>query len=140
MAQTQPTTALIGSRRVALLAAGDAIAFLVFSAIGRSSHGEAAGLQALLQVANTAAPFLLGWYLVAAFTGVYQPAATATPQQMLQRTAWTWFLACPVGLLLRAIYLQRDIPFSFALVTFVTHALIMLLWRGGFSLIERRRV
>ena len=38
---------------------GDALVFLIFAAIGRRSHGEAAGLDSLLQVALTAAPLAL---------------------------------------------------------------------------------
>jgi FlaA1/EpsC-like NDP-sugar epimerase len=125
--------------RPLLLIIGDALAFLLFSAIGRSSHSQAAGLDAIVQVANTAAPFLLGWYIVAPFTGVYRNATTSTPRQMLVRTALTWLIACPVGLVLRAIYLQREIPLSFALVTFGVHLLIMVLWRGGWAWFESRR-
>src|SRR5689334_1124680 len=49
------------ARRTTLLAAGDALAFMVFAALGRASHSEAAGLDAIMQVAETAAPFAAGW-------------------------------------------------------------------------------
>jgi hypothetical protein len=42
------------ARRTALLVIGDALALLIFAALGRASHGEAAGLTALAQVAETA--------------------------------------------------------------------------------------
>lgn len=42
-------------RRTILLVVGDALALMIFAAIGRASHGEEAGLTALAQVAETAA-------------------------------------------------------------------------------------
>jgi len=46
------------TRRVALLAGGDAAALLLFAAIGRANHGEGLG-----GVLDTALPFLLGAFL-----------------------------------------------------------------------------
>jgi hypothetical protein len=51
---------------------GDALALLIFAALGRASHGEAAGLTALTQVAETAAPFIIGWFAVAPLFGAYR--------------------------------------------------------------------
>lgn len=121
-------------RRTAALVAGDALAFILFSAIGRTSHGEAAGLAALLQVAGTAAPFLAGWFLAAPLLGAYRPALLAGPRPMLARTALAWLAAWPLGLGLRALLLQRGIPLSFALVTFATVLVILSIWRGLFAL------
>ena len=123
-----------GVRLTAALVAGDALAFMLFSAIGRTSHGEAAGLEALLQVAGTAAPFLAGWFLAAPPLGAYRPALLAGPRPMLARTALAWLVAWPLGLGLRALLLQRGIPISFALVTFATVLVILGLWRGLFAL------
>ncbi|MFO7168593.1 MAG: DUF3054 domain-containing protein [Chloroflexota bacterium] len=124
-------------RRAAALAAGDTAALLVFAAIGRSSHGEAAGLDAALQVAGTAAPFIAGWFLVAPALGAYG-RATAGVRPMLARTAICWLAAWPVSLLLRALALQRGIPLSFALVTFVTVLFILGVWRGLFAWLAAR--
>ena len=60
------------TRRIATLVIGDALAFLVFAAIGRSSHGEATGLAAIPQIALTAAPFAAAWFIVAPFAGAYR--------------------------------------------------------------------
>ena len=72
--------------RVVLLVAGDLISFLVFAGVGRQSHGEASGLAALGQIAVTAFPFALGWYLVAPFIGAYRRTRTDGPRAMLMRT------------------------------------------------------
>jgi hypothetical protein len=128
-----------------LLVAGDAVSFLVFAAVGRSSHGEAAGLDALIQVAATAAPFALGWWLVAPFVGAYrvrqeeaQGWAARLPSSFLARTLLAWVLALPVGLALRALFLQRGIPLSFAIVTFIANTILLLGWRGVFLWLWRR--
>jgi hypothetical protein len=44
-------------RRIALLAGGDALALLLFAAIGRANHGESLDLPSVLSVAW---PFLAG--------------------------------------------------------------------------------
>jgi len=62
-AKAPPKTS--NTRRIATLIVGDALAFLVFAAIGRSSHGEATGLAAIPQIALTAAPFAAAWFIVA---------------------------------------------------------------------------
>jgi hypothetical protein len=132
---TRPASA--GWRRAAALAGGDALALLLFAAIGRSSHGEDSGLGALLQVAGTAAPFVAGWFLTAPLFGGYGPA-THRLRPMLTRTALCWLAACSVGLGLRALALQRSVPISFALVTLVTVLVILLAWRALFVALEAR--
>ena len=99
-------------RAGALLIAGDALAFIAFSALGRASHSEAAGLNAILQVIETAAPFAIGWYAVAPFAGAYRSEIAHQPRRMLARTALAWLLAWPIGLLLWALIRQKSIPLS----------------------------
>jgi hypothetical protein len=126
-------------RRTALLVVGDALALVIFAAIGRASHGEDAGLRALAQVAETAAPFIIGWFAVAPPIGAYRADVAGALSPMLARTALTWLIAWPIGLGLRAVIRQTTIPLSFALVTFITVLAIMALWRGAFALIAARR-
>ncbi|MCS6940730.1 MAG: DUF3054 domain-containing protein [Roseiflexaceae bacterium] len=130
---------LAAGRRTVLLVIGDALALLIFAAIGRASHGEEAGLTALAQVAETAAPFIIGWFAVAPLIGAYRADVAGAPPRMLARTALTWLIAWPVGLGLRALIRQTTIPVSFALVTFIAVLTIMSLWRGVFALIAARR-
>ncbi len=142
MAQIRSDLPTIGGSqagRTALLIGGDVIAFLVFAAIGRRSHGEAAGLDALFQVAATAAPFIAGWLAVAPFVGSYRQTATSGVGPMFQRTLLTWLLAWPLGLLLRALLLQRDIPQSFAIVVLITNTILLGGWRLLFAWLEARR-
>ncbi len=138
---------------VITLVLGDILAFLIFADLGRRSHGAAAGLSALFEVINTAAPFLLGWFAVAPWLKVYRDERRLTsnpsePQQraplvrvMLQRTTLAWLVACPVGLVLRALFLWRGIPVSFAIVTFASTLLILGGWRAMFAwLVSHSRV
>lgn len=133
------TEARRGGGRTAALLAGDVVALLVFAAVGRRSHGEAAGLAAALEVARTAAPFILGWLATAPWLGAYSPRATATPARMLQVTALAWPAALLVGALLRALLIGRLSPPSFYVVTFLAALLLLGGWRLAFSLAEARR-
>jgi Protein of unknown function (DUF3054) len=131
--------ALSGVRRGALLAAGDAMAFMAFAAIGRASHSEAAGPDALAQIIETAAPFTIGWFAVAPLAGAFRAEVARRPRRMLARTALAWLLAWPLGLLLRALIRQTSIPLSFAIVTLITNLLILAGWRVAFACLAARR-
>ncbi len=130
-------------RRILLLVLGDAIVFLVFAAVGRRSHGEAAGVNALLQIAWTAAPFAAGWFLVAPFVGAYRRLHARTPrraaQEMAQRTALSWVAAWPVGLLFRGLIERGVPPFSFMIVTLISNMVFLLLWRLPFAWFSRAK-
>jgi hypothetical protein len=126
-------------RRAALLAGGDILAFLIFAAIGRASHSEAAGIDALAQIAETAAPFAIGWFVVAPLAGAFDGDIATRPRRMLGRTALAWLLAWPLGLLLRALIRQSGIPLSFAIITLLTNMLILLGWRGAVAWLTSRR-
>lgn len=128
------------SKQIApLLIAGDILSFIVFSAIGRNSHGEAAGIGAILEVLKTAAPFMIGWFAVAPFTGALKNELLSQPSSLLKRTFLTLVIALPIGFALRALFLQRGIPMSFAIVASISNLILMLGWRGITALIWKRR-
>lgn len=128
--------------RIATLAVGDALVFLIFAAIGRNSHGEASGLAAIPQIVLTAAPFAIGWFIVAPFIGVFRRELADQPKAMAMRTALAWLLAWPVGLLLRWFFVDRlkTPPTSagdftaFATVTFLFNMVVLLVWRVPYAL------
>jgi hypothetical protein len=128
----------VGNGRTAALVGGDVVALMVFAAIGRGSHGEAAGLGAIGEVARTAAPFLVGWLLTAPWIGAFRLSATDTPPKMLRTTALSWCAAIVAGTLLRALLIGRFSPFSFYVVTFIAALVILGGWRGLFALWEAR--
>ncbi len=138
MKQLMPLTSAASRRRTAALILGDACMFLVFAAVGRDTHGEAAGLDAVLLVVATAAPFALGWFLVAPFLGVYRESVTSSVRTMLKHTALGWVCAWPAALLLRWAFTQRVPPVSFAIVVLIANLLFLSIWRGLFALVARR--
>jgi len=115
------------SRITLLAAAADAVAVVVFAAVGRLSHGEP---DDLLGLVGTAAPFAIG--LVVAW---------ATPVVRRDPAAWRAGLVAVVctagiGLLLRAGFIGR-LPLSFAVVATLSLAVLLLGWRGLAALVSR---
>ncbi len=133
---THPTEAGASGQRTAILVAGDIVALLIFAAIGRRSHGEAAGLGAILEVARTAAPFILGWMIAATLAGAYAPSRTRGPGAMLLTTLIGWTGGLVLGAVFRALMIGRFSPVSFYVITFLVALLILGGWRGVFALIE----
>ncbi len=123
------------SRYIAVLASGDLLAFLAFSAIGRGSHGEATGLAAIPAVIMTAAPFAIAWFIVSPFVGVYRRELVANPRKMAIRTFIAWVLSWPVAMALRGIFVDHAVPpFTFALIALFVNAAFLLLWRWPYAL------
>lgn len=107
------------SRITAPAFAADAVAVVVFAAIGRLSHAEADDLMGLL---GTVAPFAVG--LVAAWATPWvrvDPSGLRAGAVVLGSTA-------VLGLLLRATFTGR-LPLSFAVVTVISLAVLLLGWR-----------
>ena len=110
----------------------DAVAVLVFAALGRESHAEGVDVRGVLAVA---APFLVG--------GVVGGLVVRSWRDPL---AWrsglaTWVGAVVLGLALRGLLLDR-LPLSFAIVTVITLGVLMLGWRALARLapaVRRRR-
>lgn len=104
----------------ALALAADVVAVVVFAAIGRLSHAES---DDLLGLAATAAPFLLGlgvaWLSPAVRT---DPAGLGAGAVALAGTV-------VLGLLVRAGF-TGSLPLSFAIVTVLSLAALLLGWRA----------
>lgn len=117
-------------RPVAGLIALDAVAVLVFAAIGRASHDEAAGIDAALGVLGTAAPFL-GGAVVGALVARSWQAPLSWRSGVL-----TWIGAVGIGLALRWAITGR-LPPAFVLVATLSLAVLVLGWRAVAQLIVR---
>src|SRR5690349_9410223 len=98
--RSQPIARSNDARQIAALAAGDIVAFNVVTTIGLLSHGELNGLAALGEVATIAAPFAIGWFLIAPFAGAFRDEIASRPRKILPRAALAWLIALPIGLLL----------------------------------------
>lgn len=131
-------TRLLWSR--AALVAGDIASFLVFAGVGRRSHNETSGPGAILQIAATAAPFAVGWFLVSPFAGAFRASLIGAPKRMLAQTERAWLLAWPVALVLRWVFSSdHQIPISFAFVVLISNALFLGIWRTLFAVLTRPR-
>jgi len=136
--RSQSVSSALDARRVAILAAGDLVAFNVVTTIGLLSHGELTGLDTLGQVAIVAAPFAIGWFLIAPFAGAFRADIAGQPRRILPRAALAWLIALPIGLLLWSLIRQKQIQPAFAVVTFITNLVVLLGWRGVFAWLAAR--
>jgi hypothetical protein len=116
------------SRIPALAFAADAVAVIVFAAVGRASHAESDDILGLL---GTIAPFAVG--LVASWATPFVRAQPAGLRAGLVALAGTAVL----GLLVRFAFTER-LPVSFAVVTVVALAVLMLGWRALSLLVAAR--
>ena len=138
--RSQPISGAHDARRVAALAAGDLVAFNVVTAIGLLSHSELTGLDKLGEVATIAAPFAIGWFLIAPFAGAFREDIAGQPRRILPRATLAWLIALPIGLLLWSLIRQKPVQPAFAVVTFLTNLIVLLGWRGVYAwLVARAR-
>lgn len=120
-------------RFITELIIGDTLTMLIVVWIGRLSH--TINIWDPFGLITTAWPFLLGWFAIMPFMGLFQPLTWAKtwPRLLL---GWP-LLGLPLGLVLRSISLGRP-PISgimptFALVMLITTTLAMLGWRRSYT-------
>ncbi|KAL6995309.1 hypothetical protein U1Q18_005446 [Sarracenia purpurea var. burkii] len=115
--------------RVALLAGGDVLALLVFSAIGRFSHGFSVFDTETLRTAD---PFIAGWFLCAYFLGGYGEDGRGMNglSRAIIAAAKSWALGIPAGLVIRAAAVGHIPASNFILVTMGSTGLLLIGWRS----------
>ncbi|MGH3753176.1 MAG: DUF3054 domain-containing protein [Pseudonocardiaceae bacterium] len=123
------TTQTVRPTTITLAAGADVLAVLVFTAVGRSSHGEMVDAFGVL---TTAVPFLVGLLL-----GGMVVRAWRAPLRLPVGVA-VWAGAVIVGLGVRAAFTHR-LPLTFVLITAASLALLLLGWRAVAHLIARSR-
>lgn len=123
-------TPTISSSRRLPLAGGDILSFLAFAAIGRRAHSMGSALE---DVAATAVPFMIAWFLVGPFMGAFAPDATASSGQAAKRAGLTWLVAFPLGLLIRTPIVGRFPHYSFAIVAGIFTLVMLTGWRALFA-------
>lgn len=117
----------------------ESLLFLLFAVIGRTSHSliSVGGIQAVI---NTAMPFIIAWIVVGIFTGAYRGQSFYPWPRALGIAALTALIAGPLGVVLRQVWLQRDlndIAISFVLVATGVSTLLLSLWRLAWSRVRR---
>ncbi|KAJ4917363.1 hypothetical protein Rs2_02913 [Raphanus sativus] len=115
--------------RVGLLAGGDVLALLIFSAIGRFSHGFPVFS---LDTLHTADPFIAGWFLSAYFLGGYAEEGRGKKGQSkaVLTAAKSWALGVPLGVIIRSTSSGHIPAYSFVLVTMGSTAVLLIGWRA----------
>ena len=126
-------------RRALTLLGGDLLVLVAFAVLGRRSHGESAGLAAAGEVFGTALPFLVAWLLTAPLFGALGRPTGNPFAHGVGRTALTWLVALPIGLLLRALMIGRWSPLSFAITTLLVNLVMLGGWRLLFVFFEQQR-
>ena len=113
------------------LVLGDLLALLLFVWVGRGTHSLPSS--DIVAALVTAAPFVLGWFVVAPWLGLYKARVSQNLGQLLPRLLLAWLIAGPLSALLRAIFLGRPLPEGiipiFVLVTTGVGFAFFLVWR-----------
>jgi hypothetical protein len=102
-----------------VLALVDTVMILLFAGVGKASHNAVDGSLDIVAVAQTAAPFLLSWLLVAPLLGCFTPMATGDWKQSTLATTKGWIVAVPLGCVLRGIIKGYVPPLPFVIVTMI---------------------
>ncbi|MGH2785094.1 MAG: DUF3054 domain-containing protein [Actinomycetota bacterium] len=115
-----------------VLAAGDAVALILFAVIGLANHDQ--GITAA-GIARNALPIIGAFAVAAPFAGTYTRPG-------LRTLLVTWAIAVPAGVVIRAIALDRPADGSqvtFGIVTMIATLVLLLAWRGLAALGSRPR-
>eukprot|EP00210_Caulerpa_lentillifera_P009241 g8808.t1 len=121
----------VGSTTV--LVFGDAAAFILFSIIGRVSHGEAIFS---LDTISTATPFLIGWYTSAVLLDGYGvEAKSGRALSAASCASKCWLLSTPLGLGIRGLVKGYVPPITFAAITSVVTFVTLVGWRSAYAFI-----
>lgn len=133
---------LVPEPRAALgLLAGDVLTLLLFVYIGQRDHELVDVENPVRGVLLAALPFAIAWVGAALALGAYRvTAADLRPRVAFGRVLNAWLVAAPLGIVLRALWLDRAvIPTGFVLAALAFGGAMLLAWRGGFILLWRRR-
>lgn len=123
------------------LLAGDLAAIVVLAAIGVAHHRGVEKLADPVYVGLVAAPFVLGWLVVAVPAGLYTGDAIASPVRAVTWTILAWVVAALIGQLLRGSpFFPGGTGPVFALVTVAAGAVLVGGWRTVASLVVRYSV
>ena len=117
------------------LVVGDVLVFIIFVIIGDSSHQLLNGLASIPHVILVALPFIVGWFLVSPFLGLFRREIFTQPRAMAIRTALAWIPAWVIAMILRGIFVDHGIPpTAFMIVSLLFNLAILEIWRWPFAL------
>jgi hypothetical protein len=125
------------NRAAVWLGLGDTAALAATTLIGFATHGELSATL-LSRMLTTFLPLLAGWFLIAPWLGLFDPAVTRDPRQ-LWRPPLAMLLGAPLTGVLRAALLRTAALPLFVLILGGSAAMVLLLWRLVYYLLSRRR-
>lgn len=120
--------------RIIALIVGDFLTLFIFIWIGRISHSFP--MWDILGTLTVAAPFLLGWFLVTPWFGLFQAEVSQNWRKLVPRLLLAWAIGGPLALVLRDLFLGRPliggIILTFAVIMLVGSTIFLLAWRLGY--------
>ena len=127
-----------------ILILGDILAILIVTVIGFATHGEVGtaspgALVVLPRMAAVFFPLTIAWFVLSPFLGLFQQEFTSNPKQ-LWRPVLAMVFAAPLAAVLRGFLLNAPIIPIFAVVLASTSAFGMLVWRGIYLLLIRKKL
>ena len=113
-----------------ILLAGDLVALMLFVYVGQRDHGTVNDAWPLLGILLSSWEFALLWIVAGWPLGAFPPAEEWTTRVLLTRPLLTWLVAAPLGLLLRALVLERlVIQTLFFAATLGFGIIFLFVWR-----------
>ncbi len=114
---------------------GDILVFIIFAIIGDTSHGKLSGLASVGHSIVVALPFIISWFLVSPFMGMFRRELLTQPRAMAIRTLWAWIPAWVIAMILRGIFFDHGIPApAFMAIALLFNAALLEIWRWPFAL------
>jgi Protein of unknown function (DUF3054) len=128
----------VNQKMLASLVIGDVLMVGLFVLLGESDHAIS-DPQPVLRWLITTAEFALPWLIVSWMLGVYR--LVWTTRSVLGRTLNAWFIAAPLGVLLRSFVNGSGVIVSlFLVVALLVGSAMLLIRRWVFAWLVSRRV
>ncbi|MCC7163679.1 MAG: DUF3054 domain-containing protein [Anaerolineae bacterium] len=120
---------------------GDIVTLLLFVYIGQADHELIDAENPVRGLLLASLPFIITWLVTSTVLGAYRVSA----EDLRWRVAFwrllnAWLVAAPLGIVLRAVWLDRAvIPTAFVLAALGFGGLMLLIWRAAYILVWRSR-
>lgn len=115
--------------RTAVLVLGDLAAFLVFGALGLTSHEDAITPKT---IARAILVFPVAWFVIAPWFGAFSERAVAG-QDPMWRLGAIWLVAGVVALIARAAVFDRSLFNAFFVIALVGNGVLLVAWRAAYK-------
>ena len=114
------------TNRIALLALGDLGAFVLFGAIGLTSHEDVVTAKTIVRAILV---FPAAWFVIAPWFGAFSERGAAG-RESLVRIGLIWLVAGVVALCARALIFDRVLFNAFFVIALVGNGALLLAWRA----------